>query len=160
MSFDNFYILLRMTRDTPLFDEVVRIMEKHVWLPAGPFPNQRHARLEGSAWFTFLYANGTGKRDPETIHRTLVFFSDYPMYIEKERHVDNHGREGVIPDPLHPEWALDPLPPKWRHSSNFIWQRCPYTIEGGDDLPRENSGNAYITPYWLGRYAGIIGEQW
>ena len=161
MAFDNIYIYLKMLEDDrPLHDEVVRIFEKWLWDPAGLRLGQRHARLEMNPWFSFLHADGTGERDAVALYLALVNFSDYPIWIEHERYVDNSWRPEVVPNPDHPEWAIDPLPIPWRHSSNFVWHRCPYTIAGGTDTDREYAGNGYITPYWLGRYAGVIDPTW
>ncbi len=160
MAMDNFYILLRVARGDDKYDEMAGLLEKHLWLPAGSARHQRHARLEGNPWFSFQYADATGQRDPEALYKAMVFFSDYPLWVEKERHVDNYGRPEVEIDPFHPEWATQPLPPTWRHSSNFVWHRCPYAIQGGTASDRENSGSAYISPYWLGRYSGVIDPNW
>lgn len=42
------------------------------------------------------------------------------------------------------------------HSVDFLWQRSPFKIETYSPAARQDSGLAFLLPYYMGRYHGII----
>jgi hypothetical protein len=42
------------------------------------------------------------------------------------------------------------------HSVDFLWQRTPYTSSDYSPARRQDSGLAYLLPYWMGRFHGSI----
>jgi hypothetical protein len=43
-----------------------------------------------------------------------------------------------------------------RICTDFLWQRSPFLIYGGDDGTIERAGIDFILPYWMARYYGIV----
>nr|MDO8083430.1 hypothetical protein [Candidatus Sigynarchaeum springense] len=42
------------------------------------------------------------------------------------------------------------------HSVDFLWQRTPYTASDYSPARRQDSGLAFLLPYWMGRFHGSI----
>ncbi|MHA1846213.1 MAG: hypothetical protein ACTSXU_01070 [Promethearchaeota archaeon] len=60
--------------------------------------------------------------------------------------------------------GIDPVadkivPVNYRPTSDFIWQRSPYSIFGGQSLVSCYPGVDVILPYWMGRYFNFWGEN-
>src|SRR5579884_1201976 len=51
--------------------------------------------------------------------------------------------------------ACEPVPVPIRPWTDFLWQRDPFQLAGGDSRSVENAGIDYILPYWMGRYYGL-----
>ncbi|MCP4762165.1 MAG: hypothetical protein GY870_10315 [archaeon] len=53
-----------------------------------------------------------------------------------------------------------PLTMEYRHTTNFIWQRTPYTfverLGGNDGNYKEEAGISYLVPYWIARAHGFM----
>lgn len=67
------------------------------------------------------------------------------------------GKEPAVklrwnPGPCEPLRALHPLPVGMRAYTDFLWQRSPFKLEGGDDPRVLNPGIDYLLPYWMLRY--------
>ena len=52
--------------------------------------------------------------------------------------------------------ACSPLPVAARVSTDFLWQREPFTLYAEGDERIERSGLDYILPYWMARYYGVV----
>jgi len=39
------------------------------------------------------------------------------------------------------------------------WNSNPFVVDGGDAGAREDDGAAFLLPYWLGRYHGMLKEK-
>jgi hypothetical protein len=52
--------------------------------------------------------------------------------------------------------ACDPIPVNLRVTTDFLWQRSPFQLEGGGDGFIESAGIDYILPYWMARYYGVL----
>ena len=62
-----------------------------------------------------------------------------------------------------PEWicgdrACKPIPVDDRPPTDFLWQRSPLLLEGGNDGRVEEPGIDYILPYWMARLYGVLGS--
>ncbi len=44
-------------------------------------------------------------------------------------------------------------------SSDFLWQRTPWEDDSGTEYRRQDSGLAYLLPYYIGRYLNIFAEK-
>jgi len=60
---------------------------------------------------------------------------------------------------LDTDQARRPLPMKDRPPSDFMWQRSPFTLDGGGDGTIESPSIDTILAYWLGRYHGLVSEK-
>jgi hypothetical protein len=54
------------------------------------------------------------------------------------------------------EFLAKPKTAELYHSVDFLWQRTPYTGSDYSPAVRQDSGLAYLLPYWMGRYHGSI----
>jgi hypothetical protein len=52
--------------------------------------------------------------------------------------------------------ACDPVPVEQRVTTDFLWQRSPFQLEGGGSGLIEGAGIDYILPYWMARYYGVL----
>jgi len=52
--------------------------------------------------------------------------------------------------------ACDPVPVEQRVTTDFLWQRSPFQLEGGGYGLIEGPGIDYILPYWMARFYGVI----
>ena len=66
---------------------------------------------------------------------------------------ENPDRTLIKPRPLR---ARFPLPVAERPPSDFIWQRPPTNLNGGDAPTHSAPGIDYLTPYWMLRYYSEI----
>jgi hypothetical protein len=44
-----------------------------------------------------------------------------------------------------------------RPNTDFLWQRSPQLLYGGDQGLVETAGIDYLLPYWMGRFYGVVG---
>jgi uncharacterized protein (TIGR03437 family) len=51
--------------------------------------------------------------------------------------------------------ACNPVPVPQRPTTDFLWQRDPYQLEGGGEDTIEGAGIDYILPYWMARYYNL-----
>ncbi len=51
--------------------------------------------------------------------------------------------------------AKYPIPVQKRRSTDFLWQRNPYRLDGLADGTENEPGIDFTLPYWLGRYYGV-----
>jgi uncharacterized protein (TIGR03437 family) len=54
--------------------------------------------------------------------------------------------------------ACSPIPVDKRTPTDFLWQRNPFQLSGGDKGTIGNAGIDYILPYWMARYYGVLTE--
>lgn len=52
--------------------------------------------------------------------------------------------------------ACAPVPVPFRPPTDFLWQRSPFQLTGGEEGRIETAGIDYILPYWMARYYGVI----
>lgn len=52
--------------------------------------------------------------------------------------------------------ACHPIPVPLRPTTDFLWQRDPFQLDGGGYGTIEGAGIDYILPYWMARYYGVI----
>jgi len=52
--------------------------------------------------------------------------------------------------------ACTPIPVAQRITTDFIWQRSPFQLQGGGLGAIEGAGIDYILPYWMSRYYKIM----
>ena len=52
--------------------------------------------------------------------------------------------------------ACSPIPVNDRYTTDFLWQRSPFQLKGGEDGTVPTPGVDYILPYWMARYYGVL----
>jgi hypothetical protein len=72
--------------------------------------------------------------------------------------VTNSGRKEVVmaraSDRFQKRQAVTLLPPDERPVMK--WNSNPFDIDGGSDGRGEDDGAAFLLPYWMGRYHGLL----
>jgi hypothetical protein len=63
--------------------------------------------------------------------------------------------EGEFPTCGSDREACNPVPVPQRPTTDFLWQRDPYQLEGGGVGTIESAGIDYILPYWMARFYGL-----
>lgn len=77
--------------------------------------------------------------------RKVLVKNSADLTIEKRK----YGRKTI---------AVRPLPIEKRPTTDFLWQRSPYKLDGGGNGRAQAPGLDLILPYWMARYYGIIRE--
>ncbi len=89
-----------------------------------------------------------------TLQGTLYEFWDTPLWMTAVKNSDRDDIETVdVGGGKQAKYAL--LIPE-RHLSDVIWSRRPFTLDQHENHPYEFPGLDLYTPYWMGRYAGVI----
>src|SRR5208282_3089080 len=74
--------------------------------------------------------------------------------------VKNSDRDGIAMDSATDRFqrrqATVLLPPDERPVMK--WNSNPFDIDGGSDGRGEDDGAAFLLPYWMGRYLGLISQ--
>jgi hypothetical protein len=52
--------------------------------------------------------------------------------------------------------ACAPIPVQDRYTTDFLWQRSPFQLTGGEDGTVPTPGVDYILPYWMARYYAVL----
>jgi hypothetical protein len=143
----SFYNLFRYEKDRDLLDRYYRPAMNQWW--------ENIVREENPLW-TLIYATGQpdARVDLESAVRTL-----YRMPIDTiEWTVTNSGRKEVVmaraSDRFQKRQAVTLLPPDERPVMK--WNSNPFDIDGGSDGRGEDDGAAFLLPYWMGRYHGLL----
>ncbi len=66
--------------------------------------------------------------------------------------VDNNGKYPACAT----NRACSPIPVQDRYTTDFLWQRSPFQLTGGEDGAVPTPGVDYILPYWMARYYGVL----
>ncbi len=87
---------------------------------------------------------------------TASMLSDWLQRPRRDIYVDLRG---VLPSCNAPDEACDPVPVRRRPTTDFLWQRNPYQLDGGGGGIVEGAGIDYILPYWMARYYNLDGME-
>jgi len=143
----SFYNLFRYETDGELLDRWYRPALNGWW--------ENIVREENPLW-TFIYAMARPKTpvDMASAVRTL-----YRMPADTiEWTVKNSDRDGVTMDRTTDRFqrrqAETLLPPDERPVMK--WNSNPFDIDGGSEGRGEDDGAAFLLPYWMGRYQGML----
>ncbi|MFL5633472.1 MAG: hypothetical protein ACJ78J_05125, partial [Gemmatimonadaceae bacterium] len=90
-------------------------------------------------------ANST--RDAETVNMLGLWL----LRPRRNVYVDNTGKY-----PACGTRACSPIPVNDRYTTDFIWQRSPFQLAGGEDGAVPTPGVDYILPYWMARYYQVV----
>ena len=162
LLFNNYFHLVRFEPNDKLRDKY-REAFRFLWEDKKPLadgceaPTARRAGRERNPHFTWQFLAAQGDREPRRIFNAVSELMAFPHGPRTQFQPANPASIRAEPD--HPDWACEPIPVQLRVTSDFQWQRSPYTI--GSTWP---TGDCYypgvdmITPYWMGRYFGYIPE--
>lgn len=104
----------------------------------------------GNAHFNMIdrAVNGPNpRRDAETVE----LLDQWLTRPRRDIHVDVRGQFDACGDQ-----ACHPIPVPQRVTTDFLWQRSPFQLEGGGNGYIEGAGIDYLLPYWMARYYGIL----
>lgn len=143
----SFYNLLRYETDPELLDRYYRTALDGWW--------ENMVREESPLWdFIYAVARPGAPVDMASAVRTL-----YRMPADTiEWTVTNSNRKDVSmdleADRFQRRQATTLLPPDERPVMK--WNSNPFDIDGGSDGRGEDDGAAFLLPYWMGRYYGLL----
>jgi hypothetical protein len=143
----SFHNLFRYETDLELLDRYYRPALNGWW--------ENMVREENPLWtFTYALAQPNAPVDLGSAVRTL-----YRMPVDTiEWTVTNSDRGDVIMDRTADRFkrrqALTLLPPDERPVMK--WNSNPFDVDGGSDGRGEDDGAAFLLPYWMGRYHGLL----
>jgi hypothetical protein len=143
----SFYNLFRYETDRDLLDRYYRPALNGWW--------ENIVREENPLWdFIYTTALPGAPVDMKSAVRTL-----YRMPADTiEWTVTNSNREGVTMDSTADRFqrrqAITLLPPDERPVMK--WNSNPFDIDGGAEGRGEDDGAAFLLPYWMGRYHGLL----
>jgi hypothetical protein len=143
----SFYNLFRYETDPELLDKYYRPALNGWW--------ENIAREENPLWdFICALAQPKAPVDMPSAVRTL-----YRMPVDTiEWTVKNSDRQGVAmaaeSDRFQRRQAATLLPPDERPVMK--WNSNPFDIDGASDAREEDDGTAFLLPYWMGRYLGLL----
>jgi len=145
----SFYGLFRYENDPALRERYYRPAINGWW--------ENLAREDCPLW-TFIYnlAEPASSAHLAGAVRTL-----YRMPVDTvEWAVKNSYRGDIVMDPARDRFkrrqAITLLPPDERPVMK--WNSNPFEIDGGADGRSEDDGAAFLLPYWMGRYQGLLLE--
>jgi hypothetical protein len=143
----SFYPLFRYERDGELLDRYYRPALNGWW--------ENMIREENPLWsIIYAAAEPNAPVNMADAERTL-----YRMPADTiEWTVRNSNRKDIVMDGATDRFqrrqARTLLPPDERPVMK--WNSNPFDIDGGSDGRGEDDGTAFLLPYWLGRYQGLL----
>lgn len=130
----SFYNLFRYETDRDLLDRYYRPALNGWW--------ENMVREENPLW-TFIYAMA---QPSVSLNLASAVPTLYRMPIDTIEWTVTNSNRGL------PAGTL--LPPDERPVMK--WNSNPFVIDGGSDGRREDDGAAFLLPYWMGRYHGLL----
>lgn len=146
----SFYNLFRYEKDGALLENYYRPALNGWW--------ENMLREESPLW-TFIYAMA---QPDAPVNMADAVRTLYRMPVDTiEWTVTNSIRKEVkmapAVDRFHHQQANILLPPDERPVMK--WNSNPFDVDGGSDGRGEDDGAAFLLPYWMGRYLGILVEE-
>lgn len=121
-------------------------VDSAIYLPA--YTTLRSATQDHqNAFFNMIDRALTGAnaaRDADTLN----YLNQWLQRPRRDVYVDNRGK---IASCGSPDEACNPVPIPLRVTTDFLWQRDPYLLDGGGSGTVEGAGIDYILPWWMAR---------
>ncbi len=150
MSYMVYYVLLSLEKDPDIRRVLIQSLDRS-W---------RFAREEDSPFFNFVYGALTGQRCEA--EKSLETLQEWPWELISWR-CDNSQRTDIAFRSINisnrpKSESTTVVPAGERHLER--WNGNPYELEGGSiDGREEEDGSAWLLPYWMGRYHGLLSEK-
>lgn len=116
-----------------------------------------------NAWFDAVYGLAVPAAAPALGPRVKNALDRWALRDRRSHPVANSQDPAIAkalytsPLLVKPEWfALEPIPIERRPSTDFLWQRSPFELDGGGDPRDQYPGVDLILPYWAARSYGMI----
>jgi len=138
-----------------LFD-LIRLagsLSKFVYQPAYDILRS-HTKDHQNAFFNMIDRALSGA-DPARDAQTAAYLE---AWLERPRRDVSVDLRGKLPSCGSDDEACSPVPVPMRPSTDFLWQRDPFLLDGGGGGTIESAGIDYILPYWMARFYGIEKE--
>jgi hypothetical protein len=84
---------------------------------------------------------------------TASYLDQWLFRPRRDVYVDLRGQ---YPSCVNSDESCDPLPIVQRVTTDFLWQRSPFQLDGGGSGLIEGAGIDYTLPYWMARYYGVV----
>ena len=123
------------------------------WLAPGP-PDYRvglllsavqHVR-DWTQYYTNIHTNGN------VSNSCAVYTCVQDDQMEEDQSTPVGTQSVVIPGTSTKLRAKDPLPVAVRPPTDFLWQRPPWQLSGGESIYHQAPGIDYLLPYWMLRF--------
>ena len=88
--------------------------------------------------------------------RTMLLLENWLARPERNPWVDLRG---VVASCNQSDQACNPVPVPQRPTTDFLWQRNPFQLEGGGEGTVESAGIDYLLPYWMARYYAVLSSS-
>jgi len=138
----NLFSLLRLETDSTLLSGYQSIYQTFL-----------HAiQAHGNAHFNMLdrALNGPNrKRDLATV----FYLRAWLFRPRRDFYVDVRGQYASC---VSSDQSCYPVPVVQRVTTDFLWQRSPFQLDGGGSGLIESAGIDYILPYWMARYYHLL----
>jgi uncharacterized protein (TIGR03437 family) len=111
-----------------------------------------HVKDHQNAFFNMIdraLNNPDAARDGQTI-------AMLDQWLERPKRDPYVNLDGQLPSCNTPDEACSPVPIPLRPTTDFIWQRTPFQLQGGGVGNIEGAGIDYILPYWMARYYNVL----
>ena len=110
-------------------------------------------KIEKNPLWNFIYAS-TGAEDYDA-DGAVWTLREYPLDLVDWRVVNSHRKDLTYLEPnFRNQQTLELLPPDERRLMR--WNGNPFILDGGANGYRERAGEAFLLPYWMGRYLKCI----
>ena len=86
---------------------------------------------------------------------TASYLFQWLLRPRRDFYVDLRGQ---YPSCVSSDQSCDPLPIPQRVTTDFLWQRSPFQLDGGGSGLIEGAGIDYILPYWMARYYNVVSD--
>lgn len=147
LDYINLFNLVRLENDPTLRSKYVQIFE----VLRNALGNHQNAH------FNAIEIGALPSFSSTLIKDTIEYLTLWLERPRREVSVTNSTRCGVdiqcTADPFSQELrAVNPLVVNERPTTDFLWQRSPFSLDSGGDGTVEPPGIDYILPYWMLRY--------
>jgi uncharacterized protein (TIGR03437 family) len=140
LDYINLYDLIRLEDSSSylVYEPAYRILRENTENHQNAFFNMIDCALHGP----------DATRDTQT-----VAYLD--AWLERPRRDVFVDLRGKVPSCGSPAEACSPVPISMRPTTDFLWQRDPFLLDGGGAGTIEGPGIDYILPYWMARFYGV-----
>jgi uncharacterized protein (TIGR03437 family) len=111
-----------------------------------------HVKDQQNAFFNMI-DRALNSADATRDAATVSMLDQWLARPKRDPYVDLRGQ---LPSCNSADEACSPIPVPQRPTTDFLWQRDPFLLDGGGYGTIEGAGIDYILPYWMARYYNIV----